>query len=1070
MHPTLGIGGGSSYEDGLHAALSNSLLGLKSAAQVLANLPTEAAQSETVSLDHSKLREQVQLWVQCACCLLSQAWELSSMATHVLQDTLGLLQAQLLQSELLAKALLQEHGSCLLASAAALEVCLRAVPALPDERQAQAYEGLAQTLPYEPGLSSTVAALLAHTQRQLQRHLTGLEQGSHLQAQLPGLLHLSLEAVHAAATLPRQERRQGFAELCTSLLALAQGLLRFVQDPARLTRLLNNPCRPGNSGTDLIGMLTGCGSSAQQSDATAAASALQRQQQIARLLQKLLEALLQGVLQGHELSAAGTAEAHQNLMVELAAMHGALTHLAERSAAAVLAPQRCHLQTGFMRGLSGLQLLKMLQEVLKGSDQQQAGPAAPRRRSASNTKKHSKAPAEQLASGRPGPSQVLYIVSMARSLLEAKQDDPGWPAVDAPVTSLCADSAVSGAVRAIRQAKLAPASPQAPRQPPQGLPSTNRRRRRLSMAAPEAEPHNQEAPAASQPQGQSDSQPEHGGQPAKRHKVARAAPCTGVLEQPAPAALSDKAASIGRSAHSQGMPASAEQVCGAAAGTSCAGQQERKSACAAAGGRSQQAEAVGQPQTQAARDDTAEVAPPDNSPTRASTPTSSPGSPGKRTKAQARLQGLALQSGTPIPGEGLLKEAPGTAAGPNFTSQSGEQAYRTATAEADGAAQSGRRLGDEAVAAQSVLPLGPSSGGQAAAAASAGHAGASISRAQGAVDPRRIAPQAVEGQGSAAQQSQPLSLAEQAREAGSAAAAAAGSGSREHTHPSAVAREASSQCASDPAASVAAQAEASGQWSGAGATESAAAEDDDASSSSSMATGSDVGSASDEDSDVDSENLEEAAAALGEDQEAWWQDFIASKEQLLTVLQDEVPSEPEEAAGSLTPGRRRSHASPAEAAWNPAAAFAGCAAALTLCPAGVHAGSSPLQPKLPLSLEEMDRWSEWHLVSLEAMRLLVPALAVLGQRPPLDVEEMVWPVLSLLATVNERRRAAELGIKLLEKGVGPNKHQAAATVMYPAIELQAFWFSMQQELTDEVIVALYCAAAAFQLHAGRDTP
>lgn len=43
-------------------------------------------------------------------------------------------------------------------------------------------------------------------------------------------------------------------------------------------------------------------------------------------------------------------------------------------------------------------------------------------------------------------------------------------------------------------------------------------------------------------------------------------------------------------------------------------------------------------------------------------------------------------------------------------------------------------------------------------------------------------------------------------------------------------------------------------------------------------------------------------------------------------------------------------------------------------------------------------------------------------------------------------------------------------VMYPAIELQAFWFSMQQELTDEVIVALYCAAAAFQLHAGRDTP
>ena len=39
----------------------------------------------------------------------------------------------------------------------------------------------------------------------------------------------------------------------------------------------------------------------------------------------------------------------------------------------------------------------------------------------------------------------------------------------------------------------------------------------------------------------------------------------------------------------------------------------------------------------------------------------------------------------------------------------------------------------------------------------------------------------------------------------------------------------------------------------------------------------------------------------------------------------------------------------------------------------------------------------------------------------------MWPVLSLLATVNERRRAAEQGIKLLEKGVGPNKHQAAAT-------------------------------------------
>ena len=44
-----------------------------------------------------------------------------------------------------------------------------------------------------------------------------------------------------------------------------------------------------------------------------------------------------------------------------------------------------------------------------------------------------------------------------------------------------------------------------------------------------------------------------------------------------------------------------------------------------------------------------------------------------------------------------------------------------------------------------------------------------------------------------------------------------------------------------------------------------------------------------------------------------------------------------------------------------------------------------------------------------------------------DVEETVWPVLSLLATVSERRRAAEQGIKLLEKGVGPNKHQAAAT-------------------------------------------
>ena len=71
-----------------------------------------------------------------------------------------------------------------------------------------------------------------------------------------------------------------------------------------------------------------------------------------------------------------------------------------------------------------------------------------------------------------------------------------------------------------------------------------------------------------------------------------------------------------------------------------------------------------------------------------------------------------------------------------------------------------------------------------------------------------------------------------------------------------------------------------------------------------------------------------------------------------------------------------------EAAWSPAAACAGCSAVLAPCPAGVHAGSSPLQPKLQLSLEEMDRWSEWHLVSLEAMRLLEPALAVLGQRPP----------------------------------------------------------------------------------------
>ena len=53
----------------------------------------------------------------------------------------------------------------------------------------------------------------------------------------------------------------------------------------------------------------------------------------------------------------------------------------------MLAPQRCRLQTGFMRGLSGLQLLNMLQVVLKGADQQEAGPAALRRRSASNAKK-----------------------------------------------------------------------------------------------------------------------------------------------------------------------------------------------------------------------------------------------------------------------------------------------------------------------------------------------------------------------------------------------------------------------------------------------------------------------------------------------------------------------------------------------------------------------------------------------------------------------------------------------------------------------------------------------------------
>ena len=457
------------------------------------------------------------------------------------------------------------------------------------------------------------------------------------------------------------------------------------------------------------------------------------------------------------------------------------------------------------------------------------------------------------------------------------------PAVQAPVTSLCADSAVSGAVRAIRQAKLAPASPQAPRRSPQGLPSTKRRRRRLSMAAAEGDPNDQQPAAgavSSQWEGQGGFQPEHGGQPAKRQKVAGGAPCTRVLEQPTSAALSGRG-------HSLDMPASAEQisaVCGDAAGP---GRPESTSACAVtADGSSHRAAAASQQQTQVARDDTAEVAPPDTSPIRASTPTSSPGSSGKRTKAQARLQGLALQSGTPIPDEGWLKEAAGTAARRHPVSQPDEQAVWAATAAADGAAQPGRRLGDTGAAAQSVLPVGASSGGQSAAAASAGHAGASNHRTQGAVDPRRIALQAVEGRGSAAQQSQPLSLAEQAREAGSAAAAAAGSGSRELTHPSAAARGVSSQCASDPAASVAAQAEASGHWSGAGATESAAAEGDDgSSSSSSMATGSDVGSVSDEDSDGDSEKLEEAAAALGEDQEAWWQDFIASKEQLLTVLQ-----------------------------------------------------------------------------------------------------------------------------------------------------------------------------------------
>ena len=38
-----------------------------------------------MSSDHSKLREQVQLWVQCACCLLSQTWKLSSTASNILQ-------------------------------------------------------------------------------------------------------------------------------------------------------------------------------------------------------------------------------------------------------------------------------------------------------------------------------------------------------------------------------------------------------------------------------------------------------------------------------------------------------------------------------------------------------------------------------------------------------------------------------------------------------------------------------------------------------------------------------------------------------------------------------------------------------------------------------------------------------------------------------------------------------------------------------------------------------------------------------------------------------------------------
>ena len=79
----------------------------------------------------------------------------------------------------------------------------------------------------------------------------------------------------------------------------------------------------------------------------------------------------------------------------------------------------------------------------------------------------------------------------------------------------------------------------------------------------------------------------------------------------------------------------------------------------------------------------------------------------------------------------------------------------------------------------------------------------------------------------------------------------------------------------------------------------------------------------------------------------------------------------------------------AEAAWTAAAAFAGYSAVLAPCHAVLHTGSSPLQPKLQLSLEEMDRWSEWHLVSLEAMRLLEPAMAVLGQRPPSGVSSQL---------------------------------------------------------------------------------